>query len=78
MMLCGLPLGFILAEVKLILLCCCNKFEMRGENVIGTLFGGLIYHSKSAITDATSNVLIMASGQRERIGAFQEVPGLKE
>ena len=77
-MLCGLPLGFILAEVKLILLCCCNKFEMRGENVIGTLFGGLIYHSKSAITDATSNVLILASGQRERKGAFQEVPGLKD
>ena len=42
--------GFILVEVKLILLCCCNKFEMQGENVIGTLFGGLIYHPKSAVT----------------------------
>ena len=42
--------SFILVEVKLILLCCCNKFEMWGENVIGTLFGGLIYHSKSVVT----------------------------
>ena len=39
----------------------------------------LVCSSNSQIpNDATSNVLILASGQRERKSAPQEVPGLKD